>query len=375
MARGEQRTRSGLTAFPRGSPNEPTLTSVSPDTGDPAGGTILSIVGTNLGANGSSNTRARIDGSSVTAITVVSETNMLCLAPAHAAGATTLTLYKQHAQTRPTATYTYATASVPAPSGQATIVWDTRSGSSTGHSIQSAATLGEAITSGGFLNVMDTKISWDTNVNGTGKRGFKITWPTGNHQSNSELDYGGLNITGPCDMYFQMVRYQESGFDNTQGGAGGRKFFVLGRTTGPSQARITCMTSATQAKVINDSYTAYAGAVSPNVDGAIARLNFVSSDPADNATNSAPTNTFDPNNFTGQAITWTFRFRSESAANARDGILSMWYNATLIQTATSQYTSHLGFADWLLIGGPTWNAVTTQSIEWYYDFVVWTEPF
>jgi hypothetical protein len=63
--------------------SEPTITDISPNTGTTAGGTAVTITGTEF-ATGATVT---FDGVSATSITVVSATEITCVTPAHVAGA------------------------------------------------------------------------------------------------------------------------------------------------------------------------------------------------------------------------------------------------------------------------------------------------
>jgi len=67
---------------PTPSPAAPTLTAVSPAQGPVAGGTQLTLTGTNF----VSGATVRVGGTAATQVTVVSSTSITCLAPAHTAG-------------------------------------------------------------------------------------------------------------------------------------------------------------------------------------------------------------------------------------------------------------------------------------------------
>jgi len=80
----------------------PTITSISPSSGSPNGGTIVSITGTNF-ANGAT---VKFDTSNAISVTVNSSTSITATTPVHAAGTVTVTITNPDAQ-KGTGTFTY----------------------------------------------------------------------------------------------------------------------------------------------------------------------------------------------------------------------------------------------------------------------------
>lgn len=460
MARGEQRTRNGLTAYPRGQATSPTISSISTDEGSSAGGTSVTVTGTGFT---SGLTFVKFDTSLATSVTVTNSTTLTCLTPSHAIGTVDVTVIRQHAEGSDTlaAAFTYAGAVIvssvspdwgyadkttaititgesftnsslavtinsvsatsvtfvnsttvtcttpagtvfgpvtvaltcsagsddlssgyyyhPAPltvARSATTNWDTRSGGS--QSIQASTDIADANSDGAITtNNLGTMDAWDTDIEGSGKRGYQVTWSTGNHQG-TEAIIKALGISGPADCWISVVRRQESGFHNAQGGAGGRKFFVLFRDSGGgNDARNTCEASGssgtiTRIKLMGGSYTGYDNNPSPGTDGEICRVNLYGSE-GGTIPNSAPDIPFDIDSLAGTEVAMAYRIKSESAANAKNGVMEAWFNGRRCQQVTSACTSPNGFYEFQW-GGPTWNAVTSESIEWFYDWVCWTEP-
>jgi hypothetical protein len=92
-----------------------TVTSVTPATGDIAGGTAVTIAGTGFNTGNPAPT-VTFDTTAATGVTVVDSTTINAISPAHAAGAVTVTV-KQGGQTA-TVTFTYTTTGPgPGPSG------------------------------------------------------------------------------------------------------------------------------------------------------------------------------------------------------------------------------------------------------------------
>lgn len=81
-----------------------TATSITPDTGDAAGGTAVVIVGTNL--NGL--TGITFDGAAATDVEVVSATEVHCVTPAGSAGTADVVLTDERGSVTKAAFYTYA---------------------------------------------------------------------------------------------------------------------------------------------------------------------------------------------------------------------------------------------------------------------------
>lgn len=82
---------------------EATVTSISPATGAAAGGTVVTMTGTNLHeARG-----ATFGGSAATAWSVLSDTQVRCTTPAHAAGAVTVVVDLAAGDVTKTTFYTY----------------------------------------------------------------------------------------------------------------------------------------------------------------------------------------------------------------------------------------------------------------------------
>jgi hypothetical protein len=75
-------------------PQPPTLTSVSPNSGPTAGGTSVTITGTNF----VSGATVRFDSTAATNVTVVSSTSITASAPAHAAGPVSIVVTNPNAQ-------------------------------------------------------------------------------------------------------------------------------------------------------------------------------------------------------------------------------------------------------------------------------------
>lgn len=81
-----------------------TVTTVAPTTGGVAGGTAVTIMGTNLsGVEG-----VTFGGTAATAVKVVSDTKVTCVAPAHAAGAVSVVVKDDAGDITKTNAYTYA---------------------------------------------------------------------------------------------------------------------------------------------------------------------------------------------------------------------------------------------------------------------------
>lgn len=72
---------------PRHRAAAPTVSSVSPSTGGAAGGTSITITGTNFHGGGA--TLVRLSGTPCTSVAVVNPTTITCTTPAHSAGAKT----------------------------------------------------------------------------------------------------------------------------------------------------------------------------------------------------------------------------------------------------------------------------------------------
>src|SRR5690606_31767124 len=88
----------------------PTIISISPDTGPEAGGTALTITGSNLtGANA-----VTFDGTGSTSVTVVSDTQITAVTPAGTVGAVDVAVTTPAGTTTETGGFTYLAGTVPA---------------------------------------------------------------------------------------------------------------------------------------------------------------------------------------------------------------------------------------------------------------------
>lgn len=83
---------------------EPTITDISPATGAIAGGTVVTITGTNLG----NTTGVTFGGTAGTALTNTSSTEVTVTTPAHASGAVDVVLTTVAGPVTETGGYTYA---------------------------------------------------------------------------------------------------------------------------------------------------------------------------------------------------------------------------------------------------------------------------
>src|SRR5207245_2911848 len=90
----DTQTGSLTNGFTYTSPTAPTVTTVSPSSGPTAGGTGVTITGTNF-ATGATVT---LGGAGATNVVVVSATQITATTPAHAAGAVTVTVTKPDTQ-------------------------------------------------------------------------------------------------------------------------------------------------------------------------------------------------------------------------------------------------------------------------------------
>ncbi len=87
---GKSSRRRSSTNNPPPPPNTLTITSVSPNAGTPAGGTLVTIGGTNFDL--ATNMTVTFGGTPATAISVISSTSLQCVTPAHAAGVVDVTV-------------------------------------------------------------------------------------------------------------------------------------------------------------------------------------------------------------------------------------------------------------------------------------------
>jgi hypothetical protein len=89
--------------------NLPVLTGISPASGDTAGGTSVTLTGIGFGT--SANTQVFLDGSALPAASIesVTSTQIVYLAPAHAAGSVTVTVQVNGTTLAGSAMYTYGT--------------------------------------------------------------------------------------------------------------------------------------------------------------------------------------------------------------------------------------------------------------------------
>lgn len=81
-----------------------TFTSITPATGTTAGGTAVTIVGTNFAGV----TGGTLGGSALTSVVVVDDNTITAVSPAHAGGAVDLVLTDDNANVTATGAYTYA---------------------------------------------------------------------------------------------------------------------------------------------------------------------------------------------------------------------------------------------------------------------------
>ncbi|MDR2064007.1 MAG: IPT/TIG domain-containing protein [Candidatus Nomurabacteria bacterium] len=86
---GDTATADGFSYFP-----PPTITTVSPDSGSTAGGTPVTISGTNFIANNTTSvSRVTVGGQNCTSLVVISATEITCTTPAGTAGLADVTVY------------------------------------------------------------------------------------------------------------------------------------------------------------------------------------------------------------------------------------------------------------------------------------------
>ncbi|MBO0492204.1 putative Ig domain-containing protein [Pseudomonas sp. Marseille-Q1929] len=168
----------------------PTLTAVSPNTGSTAGGTSVTLTGTNLtGA-----TSVSLGGTAATAFTVTSATSITATTPAHAAGAVNVVVTTPGGTATLTNGYTYATPTVSVgpttlPNGAQNTAYSTQTITASGGaapytfaitsgalpaglSLSSGGTLSGTPTASGTYNITVTA----TDANGvTGARAYSFT--------------------------------------------------------------------------------------------------------------------------------------------------------------------------------------------------------
>jgi hypothetical protein len=142
---------------------------------------------------------------------------------------------------------------------------------------------------------------------------------------------------------------------------GGHKYFVLFRDPNSNQARMTFEQGQTLGKWITTMYDGYAGP--PEIgDGSIGQLHFFGE--------SSLAEPFNPDDHIGEVVTFTCRFKAESAKNAHDGEMTLWINGVLRDHAENMYTGIFGTSEWQL-GGPTWICPSQDQTHYMWDMVVW----
>ncbi len=104
-------TKPGAFIYAAPAPAAPTITSITPTSGTTAGGTKLTITGTNL----TGTTKVTIGGTDATGIAVVSATEVTAVSPAHAAGVVDVALTTPGGTVTKTGAFTYSTPAPAAP--------------------------------------------------------------------------------------------------------------------------------------------------------------------------------------------------------------------------------------------------------------------
>lgn len=231
-------------------------------------------------------------------------------------------------------------------------------------------------------------VGFTANMDGAGRRALVLPWTkfngqatcTGNVGSEQDMAIGLMpNIAGPADVYLQykiwMGRTATGGgtglvgaymnASNVAGAPGGHKWFAWFRSaSGSPEARLTGQQSPTLWKLITTAYTGYSGPAAV-ADGSIGEVHLFGSD--------VPTGAWNPDQHLNQVNTLTFRIRSETAANARNGLMEAWANGALVQSRTGLYTATYGFYE-LQVGGPTWICPPQDQTAYVWDLVIWRRP-
>ncbi len=168
--------------------NAPTVASVSPSSGSSAGGTTLTLTGTNFLAGAT----VTVGGSACTAVAIVSSTSITCTSPAHAAGAVNVVVTSTEGQTGTgTNAYTYEgtpTLSLVTPNtgslagGTSITVSGTNFLSATGVTIGGVACTSLKITNAASLSCV-------TPVGSAGAKAVAVTNPSGTGTLPSSFTY------------------------------------------------------------------------------------------------------------------------------------------------------------------------------------------
>jgi len=197
----------GAIAFKAAAPTAPTVTNVAPSSGSTAGGTSVRITGTNFlpGAT------VTFDGLSATSVVFVSGTALLCVTPAHAAGAVDVSVTTTGGTGTLSNGYTYTTSSPPAPTVTAVIpdYGPTSGGTAVqiiGNNFESGATVdfgGSAATSVVFVS--STQLTCVTPAHALGSVTVSVTTSDGTGSLPNGFTYtsggGGGTPTGFTPKY------------------------------------------------------------------------------------------------------------------------------------------------------------------------------
>ncbi|CAG0962761.1 hypothetical protein PLCT2_00852 [Planctomycetaceae bacterium] len=173
----------GAAAFP------PTLSSVTPSSGPIAGGTNVTLTGTNFtGA-----TSVTFGGTAATTFTVVSATSITATTPAHAAGAVSVVVTTPGGSNAPTALFTYTASAAPTVTGVTPATGPTTGGTSvtiTGTDFSGATSVTFGGTPATLVTVTNsTSITAVTPAHAAGPVSVIVTTPAGSNAANTLFTY------------------------------------------------------------------------------------------------------------------------------------------------------------------------------------------
>lgn len=166
----------------------PTVSSISPSNGTYAGGTSVTITGTNFtGATG-----VTLGGSPATSLTVDSDTSITCTTPAHSAGVVSVEVTTSGGTNAANSLYTYlppaptvtgiAAASGPLTGGVSVTLTGTHFTGATGVSLGGTAATSVSVSS-------DTSLTCTTPAHSAGAVNVAVTTPSGTNAANTLYTY------------------------------------------------------------------------------------------------------------------------------------------------------------------------------------------
>jgi hypothetical protein len=247
-------------------------------------------------------------------------------------------------------------------------MFDGRAGGA--HNLQTATTLSQAqqrlAQVGGEVYGPD----WTTDVDGLGTKAFRVQWRNWNNSPQDQANLITLSPrsggSAPKQLFVQFKH--RMGRTATGGGIGNIGAFAITNELDPGgnagRKYLLLLRAVSDLGGMGRVDVVWPGPapVGVRTEGWYG----MSTNPGNIPINRSP---FNPESYVGRTFTFTYYFQAESTSGARDGIVRMWIDGTLVMEAVNIPTGTWGIDRFQF--PDTFRSPKYDMTEYFWDLLVW----